>query len=210
MVHRAAVAGVDSDAVATGAGSGPNAIRVVSDGRITSTSVQIGFPILTRASVGHDRLIVASIQSAPPGSRWCDIDLHPGAVIAYDPSAEHTATNPPGLEFTFAVAPVDELLEQGERLKTDLKAPDRGGVTELARGPRVSTVARQLATLAATPDQRPPTPRLAIAMGWARLGRQQSWPTTGAMRTKGPPGSVWMRNRAQTPRRASPGPATSH
>jgi hypothetical protein len=96
--HSSAFEGMDMDVVRTGRGEGPNTTRVLTSGNITLVSSHIRFPLLSQTTTGEDRVIVAAISSAPPGSRWCGIDLEPGTVLLYGPGAEHTATSQVGLE----------------------------------------------------------------------------------------------------------------
>ena len=58
----------------------------------------------------------STTTAAPPGARWCDIDLHAGAIIVYGPEATHTAVNLPGLEFTFVTTDRGRLAESAEVL----------------------------------------------------------------------------------------------
>ena len=104
--YRGAVAGVDIESIRARQGSGPNVVRTVVGQDVTVTSCDIGFPILSRTTVGDDLVIITIIRSAAPGSRWCEIDLQRGQTLVHGPALEHRATNREGLGFTFAVATV--------------------------------------------------------------------------------------------------------
>ena len=126
------VAGVNIEAVRTGTGVGPNRVLAVRDERFTLTSCDIGFPMMSRTTVGDGRVILGYVTEAPAGSRWCEIDLFPGAIVAYGAGAEHTAINRPGLRFSFAIAHQRELAELAARLELDMQPPPRGEVHLLA------------------------------------------------------------------------------
>ena len=130
--HSKSVAGVRLEAVRTGRGVGPNRVLTVEDERFTMTSCDIGFPIMARTTIGDDRILLAHVAEARPGSRWCEIDLFPGAVVAYGPGAEHTAVNHSGLRFSFTIAAQHELARLADRLELDIEQPRRGEVHLLA------------------------------------------------------------------------------
>jgi AraC-like DNA-binding protein len=65
------------------------------------------------------------------------MNLEPGAVVAYAPSAEHTARNLPGTHFMFVVADQEQLTEQADLLGVEIDPPTRGEVHQLA--PTAST-----------------------------------------------------------------------
>jgi len=97
-------AGIDIEVIRTGQGTGPAVIGTIVGGRFVATAASIGFPLLARTRVGEDHIVVGCVTAAPQGARWCGIDLTPGMVIVYAPGAEHTGTNPEGLEFAFALS----------------------------------------------------------------------------------------------------------
>jgi len=158
--YRRSVSGIDIEAVRTGVGIGPNVVSSVGDGRVTSTSCQIGFPILTRTTISDDHVLVALMRSAPPGSRWIGIDVRPGMLFGYAPGSEHTAANRPGLAFTFATVAVDELRAQAEQLKVRVDVPTHGEALELPRTPGSAKVAELLSTVSEGPPGRNPPPWL--------------------------------------------------
>lgn len=122
------VAGIEIESVRSGPSIGPTQVLGARGDRFTFTSSKIGFPMLSRTTIADDMVIVAHIRSARPGSRWCEIDLVPGSVLAYAPAAEHTACNEPGLEFMFAITEGQQLLETADRLGTGIQSPGRGEV----------------------------------------------------------------------------------
>jgi AraC family ethanolamine operon transcriptional activator len=101
----------------------------------------------TRTTLGDDHIVVARINAVGSGSRWCGIDLAPGMVFVYAPSAEHTAANRPGLEFTFAKMTVDHVNELADRLRTIARLPERGRV-DVAEMPASGPIDRTFARLA--------------------------------------------------------------
>ena len=122
------VEGVDIEVVRTGVGVGPSLVRSVQTERLVATESTIQFPMYSRAVTGDDHAIAACITDAPPGSRWCGIDLEPGMVLLYGPGAEHTAVNPVGVRFAFAaVAQHDVAAVAGRRQRRFVPAP-RGQV----------------------------------------------------------------------------------
>lgn len=131
--YRGAVAGVDIEAIRVGRGTGSNAVMTVDDDDVTVTSCDIGFPILSRTTVGDDLVIISVIRSAPPGSRWCEIDLQRGQTLVHGPALEHRATNRQGLGFTFAVATAERLRARAEQLGASIQLPGRGEFHELRR-----------------------------------------------------------------------------
>lgn len=144
------VAGVKIEAVRTASGTGPNRVLAVRDDRFTLTSCDIGFPMMSRTTVDDGRIILAHIAEAPVGSRWCEMDLTPGLVIAYGPGAEHTAVNLPGLRFSFVIAGHDELAALADRFEVDITPPPNGRVRAL--GPNRSTRAAGAAQEALAAD----------------------------------------------------------
>jgi AraC-like DNA-binding protein len=74
---------------------------------------------------------VAFIRSAPPGSRWSEIDLEPGTILSYGPGAEHTAVSPPGLNWVAVITEQERLAELAERLELQVEPVARGEVRRL-------------------------------------------------------------------------------
>ena len=146
--YEAAIEGVRIEAVRTGRGSSPNSVLTARGGDLTLTAARIGFPILTSTTIDDDTVIVARIFSAPRGSRWCELDLHPGAVILFSPGAEHTGVNHSGLAFAFATTRSEVLAELADRLEFDFRPPPRGEVRELPPGSLTERIGSALNTLA--------------------------------------------------------------
>ena len=116
----------------------------------TFTACKVGFPTLTWSTLPDDRVTVATIHSAPAGSRWCEIDLEPGDVVVWGPSAEHTARNVPGLELTVASIQIERMNASAQRLGTDFETPERGQVCLLDRSSaEAQAVGRALSNYAA-------------------------------------------------------------
>lgn len=126
------LAGVGLEAVRSGAGTGSTQVLAAVGDRFAFTGSKFGFPMLSRAVVPDDKLIVAYIRSAPPGSRWCEIDLAPGDVVLYGPAVEHTARNVPGLDVMFAVTDPNQLTEHADQIRHRIEPPSRGCVHLLA------------------------------------------------------------------------------
>lgn len=143
-----AVAGVTIEAIRAGKNVGPASVRSAQCDRFITTSCRIGFEMLSQTALPPDSLAVASMESVPPGgSRWCNIDLKPGAVIAYAPNAEHTAVNRPGLSFTFAITKLDTIEAMASGLGITLMIPPPGAVHELAGSHATSVLSEAFASL---------------------------------------------------------------
>lgn len=93
--------------VRTGAGRGPNALLNVTLDGVDMFSGLMQFPAIGRTTIGDDVIHLALSVSAPPGTRWCEIDLTLGDLLLYGPGAVHTSLNPEGVEYRSA------LIDQG-------------------------------------------------------------------------------------------------
>ena len=142
------IAGVDVDAVRTGVGVGPSEVLAARGDRFTLTSCSVGFPMRSRATIPDDRVVIATISTAPRGSRWCEIDLRPGSLIIYGPGTEHTAVDIPGLQYTFVITPVERLAETADLLRLPVVMPAAGEVRELEITDRTRHVAPALTSFA--------------------------------------------------------------
>ena len=136
------IAGVHMHAVRAGAGNDPTQVLAVIDDPVTFTNSKIGFPMLSRATVPDNMVLVAYVRSATPGNRWCEIDLEPGAVLLYGPGAAHTARTLPGLDVMFAMTDRDQLEERAEEIGCPIGPPSRGCVHLLSNPPKSALVHR--------------------------------------------------------------------
>jgi AraC-like DNA-binding protein len=143
-----AVAGTRVETVRLGAGAGPSEIRVAAERRFIATSGTVGFPLAHHTTIPDDVVAVAHIGKAPPGSTWCGIDLEPGTVIVYSPSADHAGVDQPGLEFAFAVTSLDLMGDLADQMHLDLPRLERGTIRAAPRG--VQAVDRAFRALAGT------------------------------------------------------------
>lgn len=160
--YSSSVAGVRLEAVRTGLGVGPHRVLSLRDDRFLFTSNDIGFPFRSTTTIGDEQVAVATVIDAPPGSRWCSIDLEPGAVLVYGPGAEHTANNLAGARVTFAFVDFEQLDKLAQRRQAPIAPPPRGEVHQLARSANTRATAIALAELVHA-DQRVPD----------QLGRQR-------------------------------------
>ncbi len=142
------VAGVQIEAARIGRGIGPNIVDAVSDIRFTATSCRIRFPMVTHTVVGDGKIIVARVMSAEPGSRWCEIDLKPGAIITYGPEAQHAAINRPGLSFTFVITDMERIESLADRMRLRIAPPARGQVHEISSSARTRSLDSAFSALA--------------------------------------------------------------
>lgn len=119
------------DVVRTALGDGPNLECTGVSDELTFTSVEVGFPMLTRAVLPDDVIAAAVMHVTPPGTRWCEIDMEPGSLLVYGPRTEHTSRSPEGAVFSAALARRDHLTEVADALQLDLVPPGRGEVHQL-------------------------------------------------------------------------------
>ena len=145
--YSSSVAGVRLEAVRTGLGIGPHRVLSLRDDRFLFTSNDIGFPFRSTTTIGDEQVAVATIIDSPPGSRWCSIDLEPGAVIVYGPGAEHTANNLAGAHVTFAFVDLEQLDDLAEQHQAPITPPPRGEVHQLARSANTRATAIAMSEL---------------------------------------------------------------
>ena len=129
---RQSIAGVEIEAIRTQLGPGPNRVLAADVGHFVFNSISQGFPTRSRTTIPDDVVIAAAITAAPPGSRWCEIELRPGSIIIYGPGTEHAAVNLPGLRFAFAIIRLDDLAQCADALMSSVATPPRGVVREVA------------------------------------------------------------------------------
>ena len=143
-MYASSIPGFDIEVTRTGHGDGPNLTRrtPLKDGLLSSGS--IGFPMLGKAKIGENTVLINLITSAPPGSRWCGIDLEPGTVMLYGPGAPHTGISPVGFGFSFVAMNVQAIEETADRLEMKLDLPKMGRVRTLNPTPEVRSLTRIL------------------------------------------------------------------
>jgi AraC family ethanolamine operon transcriptional activator len=139
------VLGINIQAIRTGEGHGPTSISSEVGENYIATSIRSGFPLLTSTTIGDSLICAVTIRSAPPGARWCGIDLESGMVIVYGPQAEHTAINPEGSDFAFAVVEAEALERVASEMHLDLTPPPVGQAQILARSRTSQAFASTLA-----------------------------------------------------------------
>lgn len=145
--YTSAAAGVQIESIRTGEGVGPNRLVTTRGDGFVATGVRTGFPLLGRTTLGDDEVAIATIRAAPPGAKFCEIDLEPGMVLCYGPGAEHTGVNPVGYEFVFAVTTRRELATRAQVLGQPLDPPAKGQVRAMAATPEVIAMGRSLSGL---------------------------------------------------------------
>jgi AraC-like DNA-binding protein len=146
--YNSSVAGVDIHAVRAGQGNGPTDVLAVTGERFAFTAGKVGFPMLSWTTIPDDMIVLGFTRAVPSGCRWCEIDLEPGAILAYGPGAEHTARNLPGLDFMFAITSSERLDEYADSLGIRIDAPGQGEVHQLARTADTSLVGPGFAAFA--------------------------------------------------------------
>jgi AraC-like DNA-binding protein len=146
--YNSTVAGIDIEAVRAGPGGGPTQILAATGNRFTFTSSKLGFPMLSRTTIPDHMVVMAYIQSTPPGSRWCEIDLEPGAIIVESPGCEHTARNRAGLDFMFAIAVQEQIERYANQLGLSIKIPRNGEAHLVAKTPKTGPVAQAFSEFA--------------------------------------------------------------
>ena len=153
--YSSSVAGVRLEAIRAGLGIGPHRLLSLRDDRFLFTSNDIGFPFRSTTTIGDEQVAVATVIDALPGSRWCSIDLEPGAVLVYGPGAEHTGNNLAGTSVTFAFVDLEQLDDLAEQHQATIAPPPRGEVHQLAKTANTRATAIALAELVHA-DQRHP------------------------------------------------------
>ena len=117
--YERAVNGAVVRTVRLGAGTGPNSVASTVRPGVVASAVQAGFPMAARGDCFPDRIYVAAILDAPPGTRWCGHDMASGDVLIYGPSKRHTAVNPTGARFAFGAIDVQQLKVRAVELKLE-------------------------------------------------------------------------------------------
>lgn len=142
--YASSIPGVDIEVIRTGQGNGPNLIRKteLKDGVLAAGST--GFPMLGKARIGENTVLINLITSAPPGSRLCGIDVEPGTMMLYGPGAPHTGISPVGFGYSFVAISVQAIEETADRLEIALDLPKSGRVRTLNPTPEVRSLTRIL------------------------------------------------------------------
>jgi AraC-like DNA-binding protein len=151
-VYASSFPGLDVEVARTGQGDGPNVTRRTEFEDVTLAAGSIGFPMLGKANIGENTVLINLITSAPPGSRWCGMDLEPGTVMLYGQGAPHTGVSPVGFGFSFVAVDVQAIEKTADRLQLKLALPDRGRVRTLNPTPRVLSLTRILNSSSDLPD----------------------------------------------------------
>ena len=153
--YSASVAGVRLEAVRTGLGVGPHRVLSLRDDRFLYTSNDIGFPFRSTTTIGDEQAAVAVVIDAPPGSKWCSIDLEPATVLAYGPGAEHTANNLAGARVAFAFVDLEQLDGLADQHQAAARIPPRGEVQLVARSAKAQAIASSFSALSRADDRLP-------------------------------------------------------
>jgi AraC-like DNA-binding protein len=174
------VAGIELEAVRAGASTGPTEVTAVVGDQFTFTSSKVGFPMLSRTTLRDDVVCISYMRRTVPGSRWCEMSLQPGAVVAHAPSSEHTARNLPGTQFMFVVAEQVLLREHADRLGVRFDPPPTGEVHLLDRSAKTGLVGQALEIFAGhVAAGEAPSPAItdavmsAVTLALSEQGRQQ-------------------------------------
>lgn len=138
------VEGVAIEAVRTGVGLGPSVVRTVQTERLVATESTISFPMYSRATTGDGHIVAVTVRSAPRGTRWCGMDLKPGMTVVYGPGADHTAVNPVGVSFAFAVVAFDDVAAISDERRRAFVPPPAGQVHALDMTAETRSLARRI------------------------------------------------------------------
>lgn len=175
------VRGVDIEVIRVGGEAAATEIRSSVAPEWVATSMRIGFPVLSRTTLPDDQIAVGVVEHAPPGSRWCGIDLERGDVVVYGPEAEHTAVNPAGMRFSFAVMSTEDLAQESDLLDVYSKVP-RGSVERMLPSLATQRVAALVSTIPSAPRADAPpalrSPGLLAAMSDALVTAYEDSPVS--------------------------------
>lgn len=178
--YQSSVAGIELEAVRSGGGGGPSEVTAAVGDRFTFTSSRVGFPMLSRTTLRDDVVCISYMRRTVPGSRWCEMSLQPGAVVAHAPSSEHTARNLPGTQFMFVITDQVQLREHADRLGVRFDPPPRGEVHLLDRSAKTGLVSQALKIFAGhVAAGEPPSHATAdavmsaVTLALSEQGRQQ-------------------------------------
>lgn len=158
--YETALSRAQLDVVRTGAGYGPNSLVNLSLDGVEFFSGHLQFPVIGRTTLSDEVIAVILIVEAPPGTRWCELDVAPGDVLLYGPGTEHTGLSPEGVEYRFALVDVSLLDDTAEELRAPILHPARGSVTRFDPAQAVRALGSELHSFASPlgpPDELPPT-----------------------------------------------------
>lgn len=141
------IAGLRLDVMRQGLGEGPNSIGSISDGRVHVNAPEVRFPTLVRGTIPDDSVVLAFMQTAPPGVRFCGVDMRPNDILFYGPGTEHTGVNQVGLRFRFLVLRRDDIHERADELGLSVADIDQASFTRLSQRPGLLVVRRMVADL---------------------------------------------------------------
>ena len=147
-----ALDGFALDVVRTGPGFGPNLVRNAHVSGALVAAGLIQFPVLGRTSVAEDTVVAVTITTAPPGSRWCGIDLAAGTTLLYGPGAEHTGISLAGLAYSLVAVPTAAIRTTAGQRRTHVRLPALGTVSVVpptAQGRRLAATLRRGGSLTA-------------------------------------------------------------
>jgi AraC-like DNA-binding protein len=145
--YSSALPGLQLDVVRTGEGYGPNIARSVVFDDVAIGSGVVQFPVLGRTDIGDTDVVFGLVNSAPPGSRWCEIDVRPGTLLIYGPGSEHAAVSPAGIGYSFTLVDVRALEEHADEVELPIHSPERGEIRALAPSQRTKPLLRLLGSL---------------------------------------------------------------
>jgi len=153
----ATLPGLELDIVRTGIGTGPNTTRHAAGADIMLASTSVQFPLLGRATIADDRVVVGFLAAVPDGSRWDGVDLSPGMMMLYGQRAEHSGPDIPGLRYVTVSLSVDRLEETAEQLNLSLGRPPPGMIEVLAPKPRTTRLGNLLRSVDDPRQAKPET-----------------------------------------------------
>ena len=155
-----AIAGVTVESVRTSQGSRPTVVSAFEDGLLAVNSVSAGFSAIGFSTIPSDVAVAIAFHEAPPGTRWCGVDIAPGTVVTYGPGVEHIGLNPEGVIFSFVVAPHHSVDAMGSWYDAPVCSPGPGqmqvygpGVSMRGFGEALSALRRR-ALLGMSPSQQ--------------------------------------------------------
>ena len=151
--YNPAVRTVDIEVVRLAEGSGATFVSTNARGRFVATTVSVGFPVLSRTEVPDNTLVASVVKRSPGGARWCGQSLDCGDVLVHGPETAHTALNPDGLEFTFALLPIEDVRYASEGMDSDV--PDlTGKLVKLPPTPATRRLGSALAVAGGSQEAR--------------------------------------------------------